>query len=136
MAPLEGTTQGRIVNPYIMEKIGLVDEPFEMEIRDGWVVGLKGGKQAQALQELYERSDENAQPDRLPVRHGDEPRLAGSSPTLGRSPRGWAPSTWPWGTTSPWAARSRAGCHIDIVILNPTVTLDGKVILQDGKLYL
>jgi hypothetical protein len=60
VAPLEGTTQGQVVNPYILDKIGLVAEPFHVEARDGWMVRVEGGRQARQLTELFAKSDPNA----------------------------------------------------------------------------
>ena len=42
-----------------------VDEPFRMEIKDGWIVKVEGGKQAQALNELFE--------SRIPTPSGSPP---------------------------------------------------------------
>lgn len=135
VAPLEGTTQGRIVNPYIMEKIGLVDEPFEMEIREGWVAGLKGGKQAKALQELYDRSDPNARRIASQFAMGMNPDCRIFPNTREVSKR-LGTIHVAMGDNISLGGTVQSGVHIDIVILNPTVSLDGKVVLQDGQLYL
>lgn len=135
VAPLEGSTQGRIVNPYIMEKIGVVDEPFEMEIRDGWVVDLKGGKQAKALAELYERSDENARRIASQFAMGMNPDCRIFPNTREVSKR-LGTIHVAMGDNISLGGTIQSGVHIDIVILNPTVELDGKVLLKDGQLYL
>lgn len=135
VAPLEGSTRGRIVNPYIMEKIGLVDEPFEMEIRDGWVVGLKGGRQAHALRELYDRSDENAHRIASQFAMGMNP-LCRVIPNTREVSKLLGTIHVAMGDNISLGGTVQSGVHIDIVILNPRVTLDGRVILQDGKLSL
>ena len=134
VAPLEGSTQGRIVNPYIMEKIGLVDEPFEMEIKDGWVVGVKGGKQAQALNELYERSDENARRIASQFAMGMNPDCR-IFPNTREVSKKLGTIHVAFGDNISLGGTVQSGVHIDIVILNPTVELDGKVILKDSQLY-
>jgi leucyl aminopeptidase (aminopeptidase T) len=135
VAPLEGSTNGRIVNPYIMEKIGLVDEPFNMEIRDGWVVGLKGGKQAKALQELYDRSDENAHRIASQFAMGMNPDCRVFPNTREVSKR-LGTIHVAMGDNISLGGTVQSGVHIDIVVLNPTVSVDGRLLLQDGKLYL
>jgi leucyl aminopeptidase (aminopeptidase T) len=123
VAPLEGSTNGRIVNPYIMEKIGLVDEPFEMEIRDGWVVGLKGGKQAKALQELYDRSDENAHRIASQFAMGMNPDCRVFPNTREVSKR-LGTIHVAFGDNISLGGTVQSGVHIDIVVLNPTVSVD------------
>ncbi|MGH2425868.1 MAG: aminopeptidase, partial [bacterium] len=55
IAPVEGTTEGVLVNPYLVEKIGQVTEPFRMEIREGRITNVQGGAQAQQLSEILNR---------------------------------------------------------------------------------
>lgn len=135
VAPLEGSTQGRIVNPYIMEKIGLVDEPFEMEIKDGWITGLSGGKQAQQLQEFLDKSDPNARRIASQFAMGMNPDCR-VFPNTREVSKKLGTIHVAFGDNISLGGTVQSGVHIDIVILNVTVKLDGKVILRDGKLYL
>ncbi len=135
VAPLEGSTNGRIVNPYIMEKIGLIDEPFEMEVRDGWIVEVKGGKQAKALVALQEKSDANAKRIASQFAMGMNPDCRVYPNTREVSKR-LGTIHVAMGDNISLGGTVQSGVHIDIVVLNPTVTLDGKVLLENGKLYL
>jgi 2,5-dihydroxypyridine 5,6-dioxygenase len=135
VAPLEGATQGRIVNPYMIDKIGQVDEPFRMEIKDGWIVSVDGGKQARQLFELFGKTDPNARriasqfvlgmnPDCRVVPNAKE-----VSKKLGTLHVAIGDNISLGGTI-------QCGLHIDIVILNPTVWLDGKIVLENGRLFI
>ncbi len=135
VAPLEGTTNGRLVNPYTMEKIGLIDEPFEMEVRDGMIVGMKGGKQARALEALLEDKDPNARRFASQLAFGINPDCRIVPNTLEVSKR-LGTIHLAIGDNFTLGGTVKAGHHMDIVVLNPTVTLDGKLLLENGKLYL
>ncbi|MHB0869469.1 MAG: aminopeptidase [Chloroflexota bacterium] len=135
VAPLEGSTNGRIVNPYTMEKIGLIDEPFEMEIRDGWCVGLKGGKQAGALEALLETLDPDARRIASQFAVGMNPDCRVVPNTLEVSKK-LGTIHVAMGDNYTLGGTVQSGVHMDIVILNPTITLDGRLLLENGKLYL
>jgi len=133
VAPLEGTTQGRVVNPYILDKIGLVTEPFRLEVRDGWIVAVDGGKQARQLNELFEKSDPNAKRFASQFAMGMNPDCRIFPNTREVSKR-LGTIHVAFGDNISLGGTVQSNLHIDIVVLNPTVRLDGKVLLKDGKL--
>jgi leucyl aminopeptidase (aminopeptidase T) len=135
VAPLEGATQGWIVNPYIIDKIGLVDEPFRMEIKDGWIVNVEGGKQARQLLELFEKSDSNARRFASQFALGMNPDCRIFPDTKEVSKR-LGTLHVALGDNISLGGAVQCGLHIDIVILNPTVWLDGKIVLENEKLCL
>jgi len=133
VAPLEGTTQGCIVNPYIIDKIGRVDEPFRMEIKDGWIMNVEGGKQARQLLELFDKSDSNARRFASQFALGMNPDCRIFPDTKEVSKR-LGTLHVALGDNISLGGAVQCGLHIDIVILNPTVWLDGKIVLEDGRL--
>ena len=135
VAPLEGTTQGWIVNPYIIDKIGRVDEPFRMEIKDGWIVKVEGGKQARKLLELFEESDANARRFASQFALGMNPDCRIIPDTIEVSKR-LGTLHVALGDNISLGGEVQCGLHIDIVILNPTVWLDGKMVLENGTLFI
>lgn len=135
VAPLEESTNGRLVNPYIMEKIGRIDEPFEMDVRDGMIVSLKGGKQARALEALLENQHPDARRFASQIAFGINPDCRIIPVTYEVSKR-LGTMHLAIGDNFSLGGTVQAGHHMDIVILNPTVTLDGKTLLKDGKLFL
>jgi len=135
VAPLEGTTQGWIVNPYIIDKIGRVDEPFRMEIKDGWIVKVEGGKQARKLLELFDESDANARRFASQFALGMNPDCRIIPDTREVSKR-LGTLHVALGDNISLGGEVQCGLHIDIVILNPTVWLDGKMVLENGTLFI
>jgi 2,5-dihydroxypyridine 5,6-dioxygenase len=135
VAPKEGTTQGCIVNPYIIDKIGQVDEPFRMEIKDGFIVNVEGGKQAARLLDLFEKSDPNARRAASQFALGMNPDCRVIPDTKEVSKR-LGTLHVAMGDNISLGGTVQSGLHIDIVILNPTVWLDDKKILENGKLFI
>jgi 2,5-dihydroxypyridine 5,6-dioxygenase len=135
VAPLEGTTQGRIVNPYIIDKIGQVDEPFRMEIKDGLIVNVEGGTQAAKLRALFEKSDPNARRIASQFALGMNPdcRIIADTKEVSKK---LGTLHVAMGDNISLGGAIQSGLHIDIVILNPTVWLDEKKILENGKLFI
>lgn len=133
VAPLEGTTRGCIVNPYIIDKIGRCDEPFRMEIKDGWIVNVEGGKQARQLLELFEKTDGNARRFASQFALGMNPDCRIFPDTKEVSKR-LGTLHVALGDNISLGGAVQCGLHIDIVILNPTVWLDGKIVLENEKL--
>ncbi|MHB8910537.1 MAG: aminopeptidase [Syntrophales bacterium] len=133
VAPLEGTTQGCIVNPYIIDKIGRCDEPFRMEIKDGWIVNVEGGKQARQLLELFAKTDANARRFASQFALGMNPDCRIFPDTKEVSKR-LGTLHVALGDNISLGGAVQCGLHIDIVILNPTVWLDGKIVLENEKL--
>ncbi|MHA1361374.1 MAG: aminopeptidase [Candidatus Freyarchaeota archaeon] len=60
VAPVEGTTQGTAVIDVFMERIGPIKQPMEWTIRNGRLVEIRGGEEAEMLKKIIGEADENA----------------------------------------------------------------------------
>src|SRR3989304_7426432 len=54
LAPVEGTAQGVMVIDGAMAGVGKVKRPIKMRVKDGFVVEISGGPEANKLQKLLE----------------------------------------------------------------------------------
>jgi len=135
VAPLEGTTQGCIVNPYLIDKIGQVTDPFRVEIKDGLIVNVEGGKQAQQLKDIFETYDPNARRMASQFALGMNPdcRIVPDSKEVSKR---LGTLHVAMGDNISLGGTIQSGLHIDFVLLNPSVWLDGKLILENGKLFM
>ena len=133
--PLEGTTQGCIVNPYIIDKIGRVDEPFRMEIKDGWIVNVEGGNRPGNCWSCSRSPIPTPGGSLLSLLSGMNPDCRIFPDTKEVSKR-LGTLHVALGDNISLGGAVQCGLHIDIVILNPTVWLDGKRILENGKLFI
>jgi leucyl aminopeptidase (aminopeptidase T) len=131
IAPLEGRTQGVLVNPYLIEKIGQVTEPFRLEVQDGQITGVDGGAQAQALEAILARKDPGARNFAAELALGTNPacRLIPKSREI-KKRLGQAHVAL--GDNLSLAGTVDSAIHLDIVMLRPTVILDDDRVVLDG----
>ena len=132
IAPVEGRTEGVVVNPYLIEKIGQVTEPFQMEIAAGRIARIEGGAQARALNEILDRKDPGGRNFAAELALGTNPacRLIPKSreikKRLGQAHVALGDNLSLGGTVE-------SAIHLDIILLRPTVALDGKIVLDEGN---
>lgn len=132
LAPLEGETEGVAVGPYIADSLGVIDEPFRMEIAKGRIVSLTGGRQATALRQLLARQDEGAPNAASQFALGSNPACRIMPNTREVSKR-LGTAHFAIGDNITLGGASQSDFHIDFVFLNPTVYLDGLCILKDAQ---
>lgn len=137
VSPIEGTAQGKIVAdasvPYI--GIGLLEEPIEFEVVDGFIVDIKGGYQAKMLADNFaSMNDPNVYNiAELGIGLNPECRFIGlmleDEGVLGSCHIGIGTSVNLGGTL-------KAACHYDAIMTGATIVADGVTILKDGELVL
>ncbi|MFQ5895731.1 MAG: aminopeptidase [Nitrospinota bacterium] len=142
LAPVEGTAHGRAVIDLSMGGVGPLDEPIELTIREGRVVGVEGGEAAKRLKGLLARSGPGA--DNLAEfgfgtnprgsftgnKNADKKILGSAHIALG--------TNWNFGGRSVpgLGGEVRAAIHLDSVMDRATVYLDGKMVVEEGKVLL
>ncbi|MDR7484641.1 MAG: aminopeptidase [Armatimonadota bacterium] len=132
IAPVEGTTEGVLVNPYLIEKIGPVTEPFTLEAASGRIVRVEGGAQAQALNAILARKDPRGRNFAAELALGTNPacRLIPKSREV-KKRLGQAHVAL--GDNLSLGGEVDSAIHLDIILLRPTVELDGTAVLRDGE---
>lgn len=137
VSPIEGTAQGKIVAdasvPYI--GIGLLNEPIEMDVVDGFITDIRGGHQAKMLADnLASMNDPNVyNVAELGIGLNPNCRFIGlmleDEGVFGSVHIGI-------GTSVNLGGVLKAACHYDAIMTGATVVADGVTILKDGKLVL
>lgn len=131
IAPVEGRTEGVLVSPYLIEKIGQVTEPFRMEVAAGRIVSVTGGAQAQQLAGILERKDPGGRNFAAELALGTNsacreiPKSREVKKRLGQAHVALGDNLSLGGTVD-------SAIHLDIILLRPTVTLDDEIVLDDG----
>ncbi len=127
IAPLERETQGKFVIDFSMDGIGLLSQPLELEVQNGKVTSIKGGSEARELRRLT-KLDRNASYISDPnsrmkgnmaedkVLRGCVHIAVGGNHTIG--------------------GKLESKIHLDGVILNPSVEMDGSLIVNKAFYYL
>jgi len=134
IAPVEGTAEGTVVVEHTMDNLGLLDAPIRMEVRAGRVIGIPGGASAASLQALLASADENAlNIAEFAIGTNDQARLIGSM-TEDKKYRGSVHVGL--GNNHVIGGTVVSSLHLDGLVLNPTVELDGRVIVENGRLLI
>lgn len=131
VSPVEGSASGRIVAdasiPYL--GIGLLDEPVIADVSEGYITSIRGGKQAATLlRDLESHGDRNCF-NIAEVGLGLNPkcRMIGvmleDEGVVGSAHIGIGTSIQLGGTI-------KAPMHYDLLMWNPTITIDGKIVFE------
>jgi 2,5-dihydroxypyridine 5,6-dioxygenase len=136
IAPVEGSAQGKVVIDACQASIGLIYDPIEVIIKDGVMKEIRGGVQAKNFKSFLENSGEPL------LRHVCELGI-GLNPACHVRGR-FVEDEACYGTAhigsgdnfTSWGGNIKAKAHTDSIFWRPTIVLDGKTIMKDGKLQI
>jgi leucyl aminopeptidase (aminopeptidase T) len=131
IAPVEGTSEGVLVVDGSIAEVGLLDTPTALTIREGNLVEATGPDGSRLLELLTEHGDEGANVAELGIGTNEEAILTGKiledEKILGTCHVAFGASAAIGGTV-------QVPVHLDCVILEPTVEIDGEAIVSGGDL--
>lgn len=132
LAPLEGKTEGVVVSPYIADELGVITEPFKMEIEKGRIVKVTGGKESSALKRLLKSKDDAGYNAASQFALGTNPacRVISNTREVGKK---LGTAHIAIGDNRSLGGKSSSIFHIDFVFLNVSVYFDDKCIIKDGE---
>jgi leucyl aminopeptidase (aminopeptidase T) len=132
IAPLETQADGIAVVDGTISQIGLLSQPVTLEFREGRVIRIEGGAEASQLRNLLESlEDENAYViAELGIGTNEAVRLTGialeDEKMLGTVHVAIGRNTGMGGV-------NMSKIHLDFIMTNPTLKIDGKVIIENGQ---
>jgi 2,5-dihydroxypyridine 5,6-dioxygenase len=134
------TAEGIIVVDGYITGVGLCDVPTKLTVTQGHVTEIAGGRTADKLRALLERSDENANVvSELGVgtnRHQSEQGTNGDKKVAGTVHVALGTTPMP-SFAKDWPGKIISNVHVDMVLKAPvTLTLDGKPAVAEGALLL
>lgn len=129
VVPSEGTANGTIVAdcsvPYL--GIGLLDEPITCQVRDGFIVHVSGGRQAEILRQDWESRDDQNCYNIAELGIGLNPNARPTGIML--EDEGVQGTVhFGIGTSFTLGGAVVAPTHYDLLVWNPTIEVDGNVI--------
>lgn len=137
VSPIEGSAQGKIVAdasiPYL--GIGVLDGPVIIDVENGFITNITGGKQAEALRmNLLSHNDHNCfNIAELGLGLNPKCRLCGimleDEGVIGTAHIGI-------GTSITLGGIVKAPTHYDLLMRNPCIEVDGKVIFEGSKVLI
>ena len=131
IAPLEGTSNGTLVVDGSIAGVGLLEAPVELKVRDGHLVEASGEDGAKLLELLTAHGEDGTNVAELGIGTNEEAILTGNiledEKILGSCHVAFGASAAIGGTV-------QVPVHLDCVVLEPTVELDGETITSGGDL--
>ena len=125
LAPLEGTSHGRLIVDASGTHLGLIRKPINIRVQDGRAVEIQGGNEAHQLKELLEKEKDPACWNVAEIAVGLNPcsRVIGhiieDEGTLGTCHVAL-------GNNVTLGGKNSARVHVDLVMWRPTLYLDGE----------
>jgi leucyl aminopeptidase (aminopeptidase T) len=134
IVPVEGSAQGTLIVEHTMDGVGLLDEPIRMRVAQGKVVSMEGGKAAQKLQQIVASADANATNiAEFAIGTNPKARLIGN---MGEDKKREGTVHIAIGDSHVIGGTVKSDIHLDGLLLNPTVELDGEIVVDNGRLLL
>lgn len=133
IAPLDGTAEGTLVVDGSIAGVGLLDTPTSLTIRAGHVTDTTGSDGAALMELLTAHGPEATSVAELGIGTNEEAILTGNiledEKILGTAHIAFGASAAIGGTV-------QVPVHLDCVLLEPTVEIDGETIVSGGDLLL
>jgi leucyl aminopeptidase (aminopeptidase T) len=134
LPPLEGTTNGLMVLEYVMTDLGALSEPIRLEVVDGLVTTITGGPEAERLEQLIEGVEGARNIGELGI--GLNP-LARLSADITESKKRAGTAHMAIGDhAGGYGGVVECDLHLDGMLFEPTIIVDGEPLMVDGELQL
>jgi leucyl aminopeptidase (aminopeptidase T) len=131
IAPVEGTGQGTLVVDGSIAGVGLLDQPSELTVRDGHLIDASGEAGATLMELLTAHGADGTNVAELGIGTNDAATLTGNiledEKILGTAHVAFGASAAIGGTV-------QVPVHLDCVVIEPTVEIDGEAIVSGGEL--
>ncbi|NLL61237.1 MAG: leucyl aminopeptidase [Candidatus Atribacteria bacterium] len=135
VSPLEGTANGTIVAnasiPYI--NIGVLQEPVSAEVINGMIVSISGGEQAKMLEKNLQSMNDPLVYNIAELGIGLNPKCTFIGSML-EDEGVYGSVHIGIGTNITLGGKTKASCHYDLIMTEPTVIADGKALLKNGEI--
>ncbi len=133
-APIEGTAHGQIVFELAVGDIGGVETPIKIDVDKGLAVKISGGKEADCLREIVLKVENGRNIAELGIGLNPEalliPDIDEAKKRLGTAHMALGDNTWGYGGVV------SSDIHLDGLILNATIEVDGKKLVERGKVLI
>ncbi len=132
LAPVEGTANGKMVIDGSCAGVGVVSDPITIEVADGFATKITGGRAAEELLGLVSQFGKEARNiAELGIGTNDAARLTGS---ILEDEKVMGTVHIALGDNISMGGKVSVPSHLDLIIKAPTLTIDGKELIKDGRL--
>ncbi|MBM2825264.1 MAG: hypothetical protein HW402_928 [Dehalococcoidales bacterium] len=134
IAPIEGSANGILVNPFSMEKtdIGFLKEAISLKVVKGKVTSIEGGVVARQLLEFIEPIGDSARNiAELGIGTNPKSRVGVS---LRETKKALGTAHIAMGDSKSLGGKVESPMHMDMIFREPTVLIDGQALMKEGRL--
>lgn len=132
MVPTYKSAHGVFIVDASMAGIGKVKKPIKITVKKGYAVKIEGGNEAVTLVKLLKPYGKNAlNIAELGIGTNDKAQISGN---ILEDEKVLGTAHIALGNSKGMGGNVYAGCHLDGIFMNPTITAGKKVIMKDGKL--
>lgn len=132
LAPVEGTAQGRLVVDGSIGDTGILEKPMAIAISNGYAVGMEGGREAKKLWDMLSIHGMKAF-NVAEFGIGINPHATITGNIL-EDEKALTTIHIAFGDSSGFGGKVTVPSHQDGIIRNPSVWVDGKQLMDKGKL--
>ena len=131
VAPVEGTGNGVVAIDGSVAQMGILSEPIKVKVEEGWAVEFQGPN-AKELEELLKKASRREAfnfPAEFGIGCNPAAKLSG---VVLEDEKAYGTIHFAFGDNSTFGGKTKAGIHIDALVREPTVTVDGKTVIEKG----
>ena len=132
IAPVQGTAQGTLVVDGSFPEIGLIEHPIRISVKDGQAARISGEAEAVKMRQLLKPFGKKGR-NIAELGIGTNPNAKLTGCTL-EDEKSLGSVHIALGNNISFDGKVDAKCHFDAILKNPTVVIDGKTILEQGKM--
>jgi leucyl aminopeptidase (aminopeptidase T) len=129
--PLEGTAEGTVVLDASIASIGLIREPISLTVEGGRVTDFKGGAQAKQLAKLIASAKDPRAYAIAEIGIGLNPE-GGITGNIIEDESAYGTAHIALGNNTAQGGCNPAPIHVDMVFLEPTIEVDGEILVSPG----
>jgi 2,5-dihydroxypyridine 5,6-dioxygenase len=136
ISPVEGTSEGTIVVDGGVTNfgIGIVKTPVVYKVKGGMIYEISGGAEAALLNSMSKSVNDPAAYNIAQIAVGLNPECKQVTGQMLNDHGAYGRVHIGIGTSSSLGGKVKAPLHYDVVMEKPTMTIDGKIVLEDGVL--
>ena len=133
IAPVEGTAEGTLVVDGSIAAIGLVESPVHLTVEGGHLTGATGDQGARLMELLTAHGPDGTNVAELGIGTNEEAILTGN---ILEDEKIFGTAHVAFGASAGIGGTIQVPVHLDVVIKEPTVEIDGEAILGGGELLI
>ncbi len=133
IAPVEGTAAGTLIVDGSIAAVGLVESPVQLTVEGGHLTGATGDEGARLMELLTPHGPDGTNVAELGIGTNEEAILTGN---ILEDEKIFGTAHVAFGASAGIGGTVQVPVHLDVVVKEPTVEIDGEAILGGGELLI